>query len=369
MSGDGLVAWLHLGDPHLVERDGQNFADLSALAARAQRLGRGADFVYLPGDVAEHGAAGEYVLAKEALQAISAPLYAVPGDHDVHTRKLDAFRAAFLRALPAALDIAGRRCLFLDMVGAGSGGPDFRLGAGQLDWLRAQLEGARGGAILFMHAYPADLADASERKALLDLLARRRVWAVDMGHTHYNELANDGRTIFAATRSIGQIEEGPPGLSLMAVDADGSVSFRFQPLGPQGPLALIASPADRRLATDSARPPRPGEAFELRALALPAGEVEDCRFRIDDGPWIPMRPANARLWTATARAPEAPFRLTVEARAHGASDGDVIEVAPEGEDAPCERVADGSDADRVGAWPHKHIHGGQLGPNRNGRKW
>jgi hypothetical protein len=31
-----------------------------------------------------------------------------------------------------------------------------------------------------------------------------------MGHTHDNELANDGHIIYAATRSTGQIEEGRP---------------------------------------------------------------------------------------------------------------------------------------------------------------
>ncbi len=33
------------------------------------------------------------------------------------------------------------------------------------------------------------------------------------------------------------------------------------------------------------------------------------------------------------------------------------------------RRADGSDADRVGAWPERGIFDTQLGPNRNGRKW
>lgn len=33
------------------------------------------------------------------------------------------------------------------------------------------------------------------------------------------------------------------------------------------------------------------------------------------------------------------------------------------------RAADGSDRDRVGAWPERGILGTQLGPNRNGRRW
>ena len=53
-----------------------------------------------------------------------------------------------------------------------------------------------------------------------------------MGHTHYNELANDGRTIFMATRSTGQIEEGPLGLGRRR--GPGVVSWRIAPLAGAG---------------------------------------------------------------------------------------------------------------------------------------
>lgn len=38
-------------------------------------------------------------------------------------------------------------------------------------------------------------------------------------------LANDGRTVYAATRSTGQIEEGPAGFSVTTLD-DGVVSWK-----------------------------------------------------------------------------------------------------------------------------------------------
>lgn len=41
---------------------------------------------------------------------------------------------------------------------------------------------------------------------------------MEMGHTHYNELANDGQTAYAATRSTEQIEEGPAGFSVTTLD-------------------------------------------------------------------------------------------------------------------------------------------------------
>jgi 3',5'-cyclic-AMP phosphodiesterase len=75
--------------------------------------------------------------------------------------------------LPKAVIVEGHRCLFLDIVSAGSGGPDFRLDDAQLDWLRAELERANADgerSVIFMHAYPADLRLA---QALLDDQALR----------------------------------------------------------------------------------------------------------------------------------------------------------------------------------------------------
>jgi hypothetical protein len=72
-------------------------------------------------------------------------------------------------------------------------------------------------------------------------MRRHGVLMVDMGHTHYNELANDGHTIYAATRSAGQIEEGPVGFSIANIDR-GVVSWKFKTLGEPLPFFLITSP-------------------------------------------------------------------------------------------------------------------------------
>jgi 3',5'-cyclic-AMP phosphodiesterase len=78
------------------------------------------------------------------------------------------------------------------------------------------------------------------------------VLPVEMGHTHYNELANDGRVIYAATRSTGQIEEGSAGFSVTTLD-DGVVSCKFKPIG-EWPFVMVTSPADERLIIDPCHP-------------------------------------------------------------------------------------------------------------------
>lgn len=68
-----------------------------------------------------------------------------------------------------------------------------------------------------------------------------------MGHTHYNEISNDGHALYTATRSTGQVEEGPVGFSATNLDGD-VVSWRFVELADTMTV-VITSPADARLTT------------------------------------------------------------------------------------------------------------------------
>ncbi|MDQ2804293.1 MAG: metallophosphoesterase [Pseudomonadota bacterium] len=364
------LSWLHFGDLHITDTGADNHRDFRALIAQAnEHLAGAVDFAVLPGDNADDGTEAQFRLVRHALDALRIPIHILPGDHDFKSRGLNGFHAVLgADPLPKAVTVAGTRCLFLDAVSAGTGGPDFRLGRRQIDWLTRELAGADSAgrrSVVFMHVYPADLGnEAAEVSALL---RRHRVLAVDMGHTHYNELANDGTTVFAATRSTGQIEEGTVGFSLAAID-DGVFSWRFKPLATSWPFVLITAPADRRLVTDPAQVVR--GAFEVRAHAWSGRGIARAACRVDDGTWREMAPeAGTPVWRVTCPARETPFRLTVRIEDNaGASDSDMIEVAA-GAFGATTHHADGSDKDALGAWPEKGIPGGQLGPNRNGRKW
>lgn len=369
----GTLSWLHFGDLHVTGAEQDNCRDFRALVAEADaHLAGAVDFAVLPGDNADDGTAAQFALVRDAAAVLRLPLHILPGDHDFKPRSLDAFHAVLgADRLPKAATVSGHRCLFLDVVSAGKGGPDFRLGDRQIAWLEQEVTEAarsRTPVAVFMHTYPADLgADAARVRSLF---ARAPVLAVDMGHTHYNELANDGRTIFAATRSTGQIEEGPVGFALAAIDR-GVVSWRFKELASPWPFVLITSPADHRLVTNPAAPDQLVQgAFEARALAWSGRGIVRARCRIDDGPWRVMEKVpGTPSWRAACAAPGQEFSLTVEAEdAEGGRDRETIRVASGRYEAPPRR-ADGSDADAIGPWPEKGILGTRLGPNRNGRKW
>ena len=371
--GSGSLSWVHIGDLHISTAQSPNYADFLAIIGSINtQLAEQIDFCILPGDNADDGSSAQYALIREGLDGLKIPVHILPGDHDRKAGHLrDFYHVLEAPRLPFALSACGYRCIFLDMVSAGRGGADFALGEAQLRWLEAELGLAAShedGSVIFMHAYPADLK--AERERVCHLLARHKVAVVDMGHTHYNELANDGRTIFATTRSTGQIEEGPVGFSLVCLHR-GVVSWRFKTLESAWPLVMITSPGDHRLITDVKNPNQIVSGWlPISARVFGSSSISGCRCRIDEGRWTSMHlELESRQWVGMGEAPSQQFVLTVEATdTLGQTDSDTIEVAVPGYLAPPRR-ADGSDADAVGAWPSRHLLGSRLGPNRNGRQW
>ncbi|WP_246258053.1 metallophosphoesterase family protein [Pararobbsia alpina] len=366
---------MHIGDLHLTDAEEPNHLALRDIITQANNhLAGHIDFAVLPGDNADDGTPEQYAILRSELDKLRLPLHILPGDHDFKSRSLDAFHSVLgAQQLPKAITVAGCKCLFLDYVSAGTGGPDFKLGKKQLKWLKEELESASTQGLetaVFAHAYPADLADAGEAKAFHKMLRDHRVLVVDMGHTHYNELGNDGKTIYAATRSTGQIEEGPAGFSILAVDKN-VVSWRFKPLDQPWPIAMITSPSDCRLVTRCHSPSHVlSGRTTVRAKAWSADGIEQVECRVGDAEWLPMtRDASTQSWTLESAIPEGTFKILVRATdLCGSSDIDSIDIVTTTEPLQV-RQAHGSDENSVGAWHEKHIFGTQLGPNRNGRKW
>jgi 3',5'-cyclic-AMP phosphodiesterase len=364
---DKPLRFVQIGDLHITEAGLQNHVDLSRIVDEVNGNTSGKiDFVYLPGDNAEDGTPEQFRIVDDELSRLIAPWHAIPGDHDFKPRSLDNFyRGLQIQRLPYVAKISGCRCIFLDVVSRGTGGPDFRIGAARLLWLRGQLDDARREgkpAAVFMHAYPADLGEeAAEIAVMLD---ESPAALVSMGHTHYNEICNDGRTVYVATRSTGQIEEGDVGFAFAAIDG-GAVSWRFKTLNSPWPFVMITSPADRRLAIGSDS--GDGNIRQVRASAWGAVPIAHAEFKVDDQPWHPMVGCDNGLFGAEFAASGQSFQLSVRVidQQHN-QDTDTIEVAPY---RVTEGKPTGSDAGSLGAWPERHLFGTQLGPNRNGRTW
>lgn len=365
------LKYAHIGDLHITKPGEQNYSDFLAIVSQIEReCSNQLDFVFLPGDNADNGLPGQYKMVETALKMLSIPIYIIPGDHDMEQGSLENYNSMkFTHRLPEAITINGYRCIFLDVSGRGKGGPDFRLGDEQFTWLEAELAVSRANKtdiVLFMHTYPADLKDNREFEKLTRLIAENHVVLVNMGHTHYNELANDGQTVYAATRSTGQIEEGPVGYTLVSIN-DGKVSWRFKHLQDPFPYVLITSPVDYRLMGSNDQ--KVHGQLQIAATVFDSSPITGVNYAIETDNFKPMSKAANGNYTALAICDSNVdmITLTVQATNDTGRPGVHNIKVPGGLFSPQERAKDGSNKNTIGAWPENGIFGTQLGPNQNGK--
>lgn len=381
----GVLSWVHFGDLHVTREGEENFRDFRALVADANthllgggnpHAGAGVNFAVLPGDNADDGTAEQFRLVRGVLDDLGLPVHVLPGDHDLKAGSLDDFFGLLRPApLPCAVAAGARyRCLFVNSVDI-EGTEGFGHGRAQLDWLARELaETARAGqrALVFMHTYPAELGNEAEE--VRRLFRQHPPLVVDMGHTHYNEVANDGRTLYLATRSTGQIEEGPVGFSLASVDA-GVVSWKFKALETPWPFVTITSPADRAFLRDDAWTEQVVHGVvEVRAKVWDGRGVKAADCRAGEGNFQRMTPVgDTGVWRCrwdSSRRPDGPCPLTVRvANATGATASDTVTVlvSQTGTYTAPTRCWPGDDANALAPYPEKGLLGTQLGPNKHGR--
>lgn len=364
------ICWVHIGDLHMDEADDWlSLPLLEAIVAETNaHTADAADFVFLPGDNANYGTETQYTTIAAALGKLRFLWRMIPGDHDFEQGTLDIYEAM----IPEAEVIAGHRCIVLDIVSAGAGGPDFRLTMHNRNRIAEELAKAAAmdeTPLVFMHAYPGDLA--ADGDAIASAFAEGGVAFVETGHTHYSELLNDGCVVYGATRPAGQIEEdgGQAGFSVACVH-DGGPSWRFRRLDAPRPHVQIVAPCDRRLVTKPTDPhhlPRPGtitisaRLFGVTRAEIPLVHVDGAK----EGEMSLIRD----LWAASIPIDQ-PGLHRIEVICGDASDA--IDLLVRDADATPKRrlpVALGQDCHAVGAWPIAGIEGSQLGPNKNGCGW
>ena len=350
----------------------QNHTDLLAIIDELNKaFAASISFVYLPGDNADHGDVTGYAVVRHALDQLALPWCAILGDHDVEQKSFANFRSFLAPENHYAFTVGDVRYLALNAFDVPEP-PSFTILPDQLAWIEEELglaSSARQTKVLLLHCYPSDLKQG--RDELARLVADHQVKLIDMGHTHYNEVANDGRAIYTATRSTGQIEEGPVGFSVTNLD-QGVVSWRFLELG-RLPAVVITSPADERLLTDDAD----DEGFTGARLTVRAKVWNDRRIvqvkAVLGAEYVFMAPIpGSGVWEAklgVAKVAEGVQALSVVAvDADGRSATDEIHIVT-GAHRIAQKRSERDQENVLEAWPEHGLLGTQLGPNKNGRKW
>ena len=365
----GIVSWVHIGDLHMDSADGQNYADLLRIVKKINTQFAGSiSFVFLPGDNADHGSAAEYQIVRSALDELHAPWCAIVGDHDVHEKSFDHFLRYMSPMTHYAFEVGGISFIALNAFGIPDPG-SFALLSDELEWFELQLAGLETGdrAVLFLHCYPTDLKQGGER--LKELVDTPQVRMIDMGHTHYNEISNDGKTLYTATRSTGQIEEGPVGFSITNIDGY-AVSWRFVRLEEES-FVMITSPADGRFLTESSEGAAQGEKLVIRAKVW--GEtIPNAMTALIADQEIQLTPVKgSHVWQGTlpASLSNGSFDLKVTATA---ANGRTVQDSIRVQVGPASEAVRRSERDQDNAfeaWPERGLLGTFLGPNKNGKKW
>jgi 3',5'-cyclic-AMP phosphodiesterase len=362
----GVISWVHLGDLHMTRAGEQNHLDLAEIVNEVNRTFAGSvSFVFLPGDVADDGSRAAYAVVRGELDRLNVPWCSIIGDHDVYEKSFANFLEAMSERTHYAFTVGSVRFVAMNAFDAPNPG-SFVVSGDQRAWVKRELQTATEAgqsSVLLLHCYPSDLKTGGGE--LMEVLRNFDVRLIDMGHTHYNEIANDGRTLYSATRSIGQLEEGPVGYSVTSIDDD-VVSWRFIELGKL-PVVVITSPSDERLLTDASKTPQ----GNLRVRAKFWGEAEAVQATAYlDGLSAPMtRIDDSHVWEAdVSTRHDGVYSLKVSFEdIRGKVATDEIRVLS-GDFAQRERVERDQD-NALEAWPEHGLFGTQLGPNKNGKKW
>ena len=306
------------GDLHLTEPGLENHRDALRVVEEVNGLVR-PDFVQFIGDNVQDATPAQFALFDEVRRGLSVPDFSLVGDHDV---KGDPTASGFRRHVGepyGASTLRGFHFVRLDTQEARPLG----LSDEQTAWFRGEIDGAlaRGErVVVFQHNYPFQVwedFDGPGVDAWRALVQTRRVEAIVCGHTHYWQVANDGRNVYVAARSIGDPEGGPTGYAVLYLRGD-DLAVAFRPVGRPEPLVLVTHPRDRLLATGPRHVIKGADRVEARVWS--ESPVDRVEARVDGGPWAPLEPNGAGSWAGPFpgdRLPKGEHAVEVRASAGG----------------------------------------------------
>lgn len=293
---NGQVTVVVPGDLHLTTRDQPNYEAAVKVIGQINDVIR-PDFVQFIGDNVQDAKEEQFELFKQLTDSLSVRHFALVGDHDVC---LDANATVFRKWIGepfGSFALRGFRFVRLNTLEI----PRLGFSENQLHWLNQEFEFARHQhqqVVLFQHHYPYKVCETFAGPGIdrwRELVETHRPVAVVCGHTHYGQIANNGRNIAVAARSIGDPEGGAPGCLIIHLDDD-DLAIVYRTLEDQGPLVLITHPRDSLLATDVRHIVRGDDVVRVRIWANET--VVHVAASIDDGPRFELQPAEKHEWVA-----------------------------------------------------------------------
>jgi 3',5'-cyclic-AMP phosphodiesterase len=276
------------GDLHLTEAGLENHRTALWMAGEVNTLVR-PDFVQFIGDNVQNATEDQFHLFRDLAARLRVPWYAVPGDHDVHhDPQAKRFRAS-VGDTCGTFSLRGFRFIRLNTQEAKPTG----ISPEQAAWFGKEVDSALAlgeRVVIFQHNYPFKVWEEFAGPGIdawREIVQTRRISAIFTGHTHYGQVANDGRNVVVTTRSIGDPEGGPPGYSVIYLNGD-DLAINYRSVEEHGPIVLITHPRARLMATGPAHVLR--GAGDVRARVWSAATLIEVRGRVDEGQWLTLQP-------------------------------------------------------------------------------
>ena len=289
------VVFVWPGDLHLEFPDRPNYQTAMWMAEEVNTLIK-PDFVQFAGDNVQHAREPEWALFKNVWSKLEAPFHALVGDHDAHHDAGAHAYQAHLGATYQAYTVAGYRFICLNTMQYRPLG----MTEEQVIWFRYEIDAAlaRGErVVVFQHHYPfqvwEDFGNMPGMAAWREVVQTRPILALFAGHTHYGQIANDGRHVYVAVRSIGDPEGGPAGYAVVHLDGE-DLALTYRSAGDRGPVALITHPRRLILATTAAHIVTGPVEARVRGWSL--APITSAQGRIDDGPWTDLQANGELAW-------------------------------------------------------------------------
>jgi hypothetical protein len=307
-----VVVWP--GDLHLETSDRENYRCAEAVIEQINTLVK-PDFVQFAGDNVQHATLDQFQLFSDLCSRLTVPWYPLVGDHDAHhDPQANAFRAKFGDTY-GAMSLKGFRFIRLNTM-------EYRplgLSREQVIWFRYEVDKAitrRERIVIFQHHYPYQIWEDFSGPGIdewREIVVTRPITAIFAGHTHYGQIANDGRNVSIATRSIGDPEGGPAGYSLIYLFRD-DLAVTHRAVDDHGPIVLVTHPRDVLLALNAKHIVSGQAPCEVRIWSMTP--VTSIKGMLTDGESFDFKHVSARNWSCILpgdRMPKGENELAVEA--------------------------------------------------------
>lgn len=289
------VTFVWPGDLHLEAADRPNYQTALWMADEVNELIR-PDFVQFAGDNVQHARENEWKLFNNVTSKLKMPFYALVGDHDAHHDPGCRAYQARLGATYHAFTVGCYRFICLNTMQHRPLG----LSDEQVIWFRYEVDAAlarKERVIVFQHHYPFQVWEDFAGPGIdqwRNVVQTRPLVGLFAGHTHYGQMANDGRNVYIATRSIGDPEGGAAGYAIVHLDGE-ELATAYRSVEERGPIVLITHPRRLVLATKPAHIVTGPAEGQVRAWSK--GKIASAQARVDEDAWRDMKETGDMTWS------------------------------------------------------------------------